>query len=85
MGAKILFLKPGYHQYLLKMFYASSEMILNLTSVHKVQILSRRTPKTEICEKIKPQNMGSSWVKFRNQNYGLQARFKTQKYSTYAV
>ena len=31
---QILFLKPGYHQHLLKMFYTSSEMILNLTSVH---------------------------------------------------
>ena len=31
-GSQIWFLKPGYHQHLLNMFYTSSEMILNLTS-----------------------------------------------------
>ena len=31
---QMLFLKPGYHQHLLKIFYTSSETILILTSVH---------------------------------------------------
>ena len=30
----MLFLKPGYHHHLVKMFYTSSKIILNVTSVH---------------------------------------------------
>ena len=29
-----LFLKPGHHHHLVKMFYTSSKIILNVTSVH---------------------------------------------------
>ena len=29
--------------------------------------------------------MGSSWVNFRTQKYGLQARFETQKYGTHIL
>ena len=30
----MLFLKPGYHHHLVKMFYTSSKIILNLTSIY---------------------------------------------------
>ena len=30
----MLFLKPGHHHHLVKMFYTSSKIILNVTSVH---------------------------------------------------
>ena len=79
----MLFLKPGYHQHLLKMFYTGPEMILNLTSAHWPEILSSRTPEQESTKKFKPQKIGSSWVKFRTKNMTLQTRFQTQKYGTH--
>ena len=82
-GRQILFLKPEYHQHLLKMFYTSSEMILNLTSVHYPGILSSRIPKREVYEKNLTQKDGKLLGKIRTQKYGLQTRFQTQKYDTY--
>ena len=41
----MLLLKPGYHHHLVNMFYTSSKIILNVTSVHLAMDLERQNPK----------------------------------------
>ena len=77
-----MFFKPGYHQHLFKMFHTSSEMILNLTSVHYPGILSSRIPKMGVCEKNLTQKHGKLLGKILYTNVWLQARFQTQTYGT---
>ena len=63
-GCKILFLKPGYHQYLLKMFCASSEIILNVSQLDKCLKFKSVQGDGNDCTlcKITPRNV----VKFRH-------------------
>ena len=64
------------------MFYTSSEIIFNVTSVLSQGSLTAE-PKNGSLRKKFNKNKGSSLVKVRSQKHGLQTRFQTQKYGTH--
>ena len=51
-GCQILFLKPRYHQHLLKMFCTSSEVTLNLTQTHGKLLGKILYPKISLTSQI---------------------------------